>query len=251
MLTMLRRCPLPFSPLPFLAMMLFAAVHCTAQKNAGAASKTISGKTLIAQPIPADAKEISEHTDAKGNIVRTYQYVVAGKMVTETRIVPPENYGYRVPLNPDTLNKDSVLIIVTKTRNKLEVFYRKNLVRVYKSVGGPKPGDNKMVEGDRCTPEGWFRITQKNPSSHYHRFMLLDYPNDSTNARFTALKAAGKIPATAKPGNAIGIHGVWKGGDDMVERRIGWTDGCIALRNKDLDELYRMTKEGTRVFIRK
>ena len=234
----------------FLSCILAIAPLCSDAQSKGNPATTAT-KTTIAQPIPANAQILNEHTDGKGNIVRTYKYMVGNRTVTETRIIPPDNYGYRVPLNPDTLNKDSVLIIVTKTRNKLEVFYRKNLVRVYKSVCGPKPNENKYVEGDRCTPEGWFKILEKNPHSHYNKFLLLNYPNDSTNVRFEALKASHKIPATAKPGNSVGIHGIWKGGDDMIERKIGWTDGCIAIKNKDMDDLYRLTGTGTRVYIRK
>ena len=232
-------------------IVLLAATQTIWAQKAEKTAIPTTRKVLQAQPIPTDAKVISERTDDKGNIVRTLQYVRGNRTITETRIVPPENYGYRVALDPDTMNKDSVLVIVTKTRNKTEVFYRKNLVRVYKSVCGPKPGENKNVEGDRCTPEGWFRIVEKKSQSHYNKFLLLDYPNDSTDSRFRQLKSTGKIPGNAQPGKSIGIHGVWKGGDDMVDRKIGWTDGCVALRNKDIDDLYRLTKVGTRVYIRK
>ena len=47
------------------------------------------------------------------------------------------------------------------------------------------------------------------------------------------------------------IHGIWKKGDDLIEKRVGWTDGCIALKNKDIDELFLFVGIGTKVFIRK
>jgi murein L,D-transpeptidase YafK len=133
----------------------------------------------------------------------------------------------------------------------LQVYYRRKLIRNYKAVFGPKPLERKCMEGDRCTPEGWFTITQFNPGSKYNKFMKLNYPNDSSYAYFNRLKEQKKIPTNAKIGGDVGIHGIWKGGDDMIELGVGWTDGCIALKNKDVDELYTMVTVGTRVLIRK
>jgi hypothetical protein len=81
--------------------------------------------------------------------------------------------------------------------------------------------------------------------------MLLNYPNDSSYARFARLKQKGEIPAPAAIGGDVGIHGVWKGGDDMIELGVNWTDGCIALKNKDIDDLYALIDVGCRVYIRK
>jgi murein L,D-transpeptidase YafK len=107
------------------------------------------------------------------------------------------------------------------------------------------------MEGDRCTPEGWFTIRSKRPSSKYNKFLEISYPNDSALVRFNHLKATGALPETARIGGDIGIHGIWKGGEDMIELCVGWTDGCIALKNSDVDELYSLIGVGTRVYIRK
>lgn len=201
------------------------------------------------QPYPKDAK-IDEHPDGNGNVVRTIKYKKAGGIVTETQVIPAEHF-YNVAINTDTMNKDSVLVIVSKGKNKLEVYYRRNPIRTYKAVFGPKPSENKSIEGDRCTPEGWFHIVSKNGTSHYHKFLLLDYPNDSTNARLNRMKSKGIVSATAMPGHDIGIHGVWHGGDELIDRKVGWTDGCVALKNHDVDDLWRFVSVGTRVYIRK
>lgn len=107
------------------------------------------------------------------------------------------------------------------------------------------------MEGDRNTPEGMFTITNKNPGSKYTKFMGLSYPNDSAYQRFNKLKATGKIPATARIGGDVGIHGIWKGGDDMIEMGVGWTDGCVALKNRDIEELFSLVGVGTKVTIRR
>lgn len=222
---------------------------CFASLKATAQGKPNIEKEL---PPPTNVRTLEEHKDAKGNTVRTIQYDQAGKRTTETVIIPPKSaVNLRVRINPDTLNTDSVLIVVSKSKYSVEVFYRRKIIRYYKAVFGPKPLENKKMEGDRCTPEGWFSIKSKNPNSKYDKFLLLNYPNDSCTACFNRLKDNGSLSKNARIGGAVGIHGIWKGGDDMIENGVGWTDGCIAIKNKDIEELYTFTGVGTRVYIRK
>lgn len=222
--------------------------HLSAQQP----SKASISKDTKELPPPTNLVVLDEHKDAKGNTIRKIRYDQAGERVTETITIPPrESVNVRIAINPDTLIKDSVLVIVNKAHYNVEVFYRKRMIRSYKAVFGPHPLENKKMAGDRCTPEGWFTIRNKNPNSKYWKFMLLDYPNDSSIARFNKLKQSGMLPQTASIGGDVGIHGIWKGGDDMIEMGVCWTDGCIALKNKDIDELYRMVGVGTKVCIRK
>lgn len=203
-------------------------------------------------PLPKDVKILDERSDGKGNLIRVIQYRQGLMKVTQTIIVPKTvTVGFTVPINPDTMNKDSVTVIVDKSDYCLQVFYKKRIIRSYRAVFGPKPLENKCMEGDRCTPEGWFKITNKNSNSHYNKFMGLNYPNDSAVARFKKLKSDGTIPQTAKIGSSVGIHGIWPGGDNMIDLGVGWTDGCVALKNKDIEELYSFVGVGTRVFIKK
>jgi murein L,D-transpeptidase YafK len=211
--------------------------------------KTEKNKEL---PQPRNIKVKEEHKDAKGNTVRTIEYDQGLTHITETIVIPPKsNIVPRVPIDPDTLNRDSLLLVVNKSKYNLEVYYRRKMVRSYKAVFGPKPLENKCMAGDRCTPEGWFTIKNKNPASKYDKFMLLNYPDDSALARFNRLKEKGSLPKSARIGGDVGIHGIWKGGDDMIEMGVCWTDGCVALKNKDVEELYKFVGIGTRVYIRK
>ncbi len=204
------------------------------------------------RPIPKNLKVLKEYSDGKGNIIREIQYSEGSMRVTETIIMPKTYHvGYKAAILPDTMIKDSVTLVVDKSKYSVQVFYRKRMVRNYKAVFGPNPKQNKCMEGDRCTPEGWFKITNKNPNSKFNKFMLLSYPNDSATVRFNRMKQQGLIPKSARIGGDIGIHGIWKGGDDMIEMGVGWTDGCVALKNKDIEELFTMVGIGTRVFIKK
>jgi len=215
----------------------------------------------VSQNVVADAKKtpnpirnlkvLSEEPDGKGNIVRVIQYTQGMMRITETTIVPrvlPIG-SMRVKFNPDTLIKDSVRLVVDKKKRCLMVYYRKRVLRAYKATFGPTPQLDKSMEGDRCTPEGEFKITSINPRSKFNKFMLINYPNDIAWAKFNKLKEAGIIPKSARIGGDIGIHGIWNGGDDMIELGVGWTDGCVALKNKDIEELYSIVGVGTRVVI--
>jgi len=203
------------------------------------------------EPYPRNYKVLEEHKDKDGSLVRTIQYDQGSQRIKETMIIRPIPSNLHKPINPDTMNKDSVLVIVSKSNYAVEVLYRRKIIRSYKAVFGPKPLLNKMMAGDRCTPEGWFTIQIKNPNSKYNKFMLLNYPNDTSIARFNKLKESGAVPSSARIGGDVGIHGVWKGGDDMIEKGICWTDGCVAISNKDVDELYKFVNVGTRVYIKK
>lgn len=196
---------------------------------------------------------IKEEDDGNGHIVRTVQYSKGNVRVTETIFMAkaPSMVTLTRPIKPDTLNKSLLEIIVNKSQYCVALYYRNKPIRVYKAVFGPNPKLNKIMEGDRNTPEGKFTITHKNPGSKYTKFMGLSYPNDSAYARFNKLKAAGKIPATARIGGDVGIHGIWKGGDDMIEMGVGWTDGCVAIKNQDIEELFSMVGVGTKVIIRR
>jgi len=208
-----------------------------------------SAMSVVAQA-PTDMKVLEEHRNAAGDIVRTIQYTQGGRRVTETRTIK-QFQPLTQPINPDTLNRDSLLVVVSKSRFVLDVYYKRKKIRSYKVVFGPKPKENKMMKGDRCTPEGKFSVLDKHVSVRYDKFIQIDYPNDSSRVRFELLKKKGAIPANAEIGGDVGIHGIWKGGDEMIDMGVGWTDGCIAMKNKDIEELYGILDVGVKVFIRK
>jgi lipoprotein-anchoring transpeptidase ErfK/SrfK len=99
----------------------------------------------------------------------------------------------------------------------------------------------KLQEYDASTPEGEYKIRQKIPATNFGAALLLDYPNTEDWRRFNSLKRAGTIGARARIGGAIEIHG---GG-----RRSDWTDGCVALENADMEDLFKRAYVGMPVTI--
>lgn len=208
---------------------------------------------VASPPAPKNVKVLDEYSDGKGHIIRVVQFTQGMMRVTQTIIMPKTSpVGMaNTPFRADTLNKDLVMLVVDKSDYVLQLWYRKRLLRAYKAVFGPNPLIDKRMEGDRCTPEGQFKIANKNPGSKYTKFMGLNYPTDSSTKHFNELKAKGSIPASAQIGKSVGIHGIWPGGDDMIDMGIGWTDGCIAIKNKDIEELFAVVGVGTKVIVRK
>ena len=144
-----------------------------------------------------------------------------------------------------------VYILVDKTDYELQVFDEEGWYATYPVVFGNKSLADKMVEGDRKTPEGSFKIVNKRPHDKWHKIMALDYPNKESWEKFKQRKAKGIIPANAKIGGGIAIHGTWPNDDLVVDDYTNWTQGCIALRNEDLDEIFTYIPIGTRVIIQK
>ena len=105
------------------------------------------------------------------------------------------------------------------------------------------------MQGDRCTPEGTFKVKMKYPHRLWSKFIWIDYPTVESWEKHNKAKAEGKIPKNADIGGNIGIHGVPEGYDYAIDYRQNWTFGCISLKNADIDELYEFVNANTAVKI--
>ena len=143
----------------------------------------------------------------------------------------------------------SVYVVIVKSNYELKVYDQDGWYATYPVVFGSKSLDDKMMEGDRRTPEGTYHIASKRPHEKWDKMMLIDFPTKSDLDKFNARKAKGLIPRNAKIGGGIAIHGTWPHDDLAVDLFQNWTNGCIALKNEDVDELYDMLPVGTSVEI--
>ena len=147
-------------------------------------------------------------------------------------------------------------IVVQKSKRQLLLYASGQIVRTYPIALGLCPIPNKVHEGDRCTPEGLFYITQKNAHSKFHRSLGLSYPNAAaaerglrdgliTKRQYHQIKKAlkeGRSPPQDTPlGSYILIHG---GGSQQ-----DWTWGCVALDDRDIRELFKVIPIGAKVKI--
>jgi murein L,D-transpeptidase YafK len=139
------------------------------------------------------------------------------------------------------------LVVVVKRRRLLQLLYRDRVMRTYRVALGSNPVGHKRERGDGRTPEGLYRIDYKKPESKFNLALHVDYPN----ARDRALAAARGVD----PGGAIYIHGHPKEASELAYFRMkfsreDWTDGCIALPDPQMSEIYRSVLEGTPILIR-
>jgi murein L,D-transpeptidase YafK len=142
-----------------------------------------------------------------------------------------------------------VHVVIIKSTYELKVYDQDGWFGTYPVVFGSKSLGDKMMEGDRKTPEGTYHIASKRPHEKWDKMMLIDFPLKSDFDKFNQRKANGLVPKNAKLGGGIAIHGTWPHDDMAVDLFQNWTNGCIALKNEDVDELYDMLPVGTTITI--
>lgn len=138
----------------------------------------------------------------------------------------------------------SYVIVIDKLARELSVYKSGELMKKYSIELGSNWLGNKQQQGDKATPEGIYKIIDKKQNGHtkYHKALLLDYPNENDKKHFVQNKKRGLIKPDAAIGNLIEIHGKGEKGTD-------WTDGCIALKDADMDQLFQSCPLGTQVTI--
>jgi murein L,D-transpeptidase YafK len=144
-----------------------------------------------------------------------------------------------------------VYMIVDKSDYELQVYDDEGWYATYPVVFGSKSLGDKMMAGDRKTPEGTFKILSEKPHSKWHKMLLLDYPNKESWEKFNTRKAQGLIPKSASIGGGIAVHGTWPHDNIVVDDYTNWTQGCVSMRNDDLDEICEYVQPGMKVIIRR
>jgi lipoprotein-anchoring transpeptidase ErfK/SrfK len=183
--------------------------------------------------------------------------LLAGSSLMLTNHQPLSSRATRALPAPPTRKATSSLplapvsIVIDKSSYELYVYDAKGWYATYPVVFGNPSLEDKKMEGDRNTPEGSFRIANKRVHEKWSRYLGLDYPTRESLERFNQRKQRGEIPRSARPGAGIGIHGVWPHEDFVVDRYKNWTNGCISMKNGDVQEIYGFIGVGTPVTIRK
>jgi hypothetical protein len=190
------------------------------------------------------------------------QYLQANRKITDSEYLLTASYEYASAnlknyfksysvwrkwadktLNESKKTRDYSIIIDKFSRKCLIYLNGAKKYEFEAELGKNWVGD-KRLRGDMATPEGMYKITKKFEGSKtkYYKALLLDYPNDEDKEKFKSEIENGSLPASAKIGDLIEIHG--NGG-----KGIDWTEGCIALTDKEMDIIFKITKVGTPVTI--
>ncbi|MCG6573475.1 hypothetical protein EGM97_02000 [Pseudomonas sp. AF32] len=136
-------------------------------------------------------------------------------------------------------------VLVLKSAHQLQLIHDGKPLKTYRiSLGkGAKKGP-KLIEGDKRTPEGFYWIDWRKTSERYYLSMHISYPNISDAAR---ARREG-----VEPGGMIMIHGTPDSEEnpEQLFHTLDWTDGCIAMRNVDMREVWNLVPDGTMIEIR-
>ncbi|CAN7415000.1 L,D-transpeptidase family protein [Mesorhizobium sp. LjNodule214] len=135
------------------------------------------------------------------------------------------------------------LVRVDKSERRLELVGDGKILRTYGIALGGDPVGQKHREGDQRTPEGRYLLDWRNPDSIAHKSIHISYPNTEEMA---AAKAAG-----VDPGGMIMLHGQPNGYGWWIWllQLVDWTDGCIAVTDSDMNEIWAMVADGTPIEI--
>jgi murein L,D-transpeptidase YafK len=137
---------------------------------------------------------------------------------------------------------DEVLVI--KSERRLYLIKNKKQFAEYRVTFGDNPEGHKVQQGDQKTPEGKYILDYKNPNSNYYKSIHISYPNKKDREISKKLGV--------NPGGEIMIHGQLNGWEwaSLITQLFSWTDGCIALSNEDMGQLWLAIDPGTPIEIR-
>jgi murein L,D-transpeptidase YafK len=129
-------------------------------------------------------------------------------------------------------------VVVHKSRREMLLLSGESVVRSYRIALGRDPIGHKQQEGDGRTPEGRYTIDRRNPNSKYHLSLHISYPSPADLDRARAL--------AVDPGGDIMIHGLKP---SAAHPQSDWTQGCIAVTDSEMDEIWDLVADHTPIDI--
>jgi murein L,D-transpeptidase YafK len=135
-------------------------------------------------------------------------------------------------------------IVIEKSKRTLALMDGAKIVKTYKVALGGQPVGAKDRQGDHKTPEGVYAVDAKKANSQFYKALHISYPSktDREHARKLGVSPGGDVEI-----HGLGVKWGWIG---AKHRLTDWTDGCIAVTNEEIDEIYPIVKVGTLVEIR-
>lgn len=151
------------------------------------------------------------------------------------------------PLHSGTKPSANVMadrILVLKSKRVMQLLHGDTVLKSYRIALGGTPVGRKEQQGDHKTPEGLYTVVGRNPRSQYHRALRVSYPNAEDRARAARRGVS--------PGGDIMIHGLpngygWVGRGHLAK---DWTDGCVAVTDQEIEEIWTLVPDGILVEIR-
>jgi murein L,D-transpeptidase YafK len=135
-------------------------------------------------------------------------------------------------------------IVVYKDQRRLLLLDGERPVAEFRVALGRNPRGHKVQDGDERTPEGVYKIDHHKADSDFHKALHISYPSASDIDRARA--------AAVKPGDSVMIHGLSprRALLGKLHRLEDWTDGCIAVTNREIEQIFQVVRNGTPIEIR-
>ncbi len=142
---------------------------------------------------------------------------------------------------PEGEKADSVAVF--KEGRKMILYSGGKEIKTYSISLGKNPIGHKQKEGDKKTPEGNYTLDERNPNSSYHLSIHISYPNEQDKFNAESLGVS--------PGSDIMIHGLPNNTEFLEDYYLNtdWTDGCIAVSNDEIEEIWQAVDDGTPITI--
>jgi murein L,D-transpeptidase YafK len=144
--------------------------------------------------------------------------------------------------SPDPLHADRVVVL--KRERALQLVNQGRVIKTYKVALGGDPVGLKTRQGDHKTPEGIYVLNSRNAHSQFYKSIYISYPN--------ATDRAAARRKDVSPGGDVFVHGLpngygWVGASHRLK---DWTDGCVAVTNQEIDEIWQAVPNGTPIEIK-
>jgi murein L,D-transpeptidase YafK len=135
-------------------------------------------------------------------------------------------------------------VVVRKSDRRLILYAGGQAIATYRVALGRDPTGHKTWQGDSRTPEGVYSLDYRNEDSRFYRSIHISYPNEAD--------LAAAVAADVPPGGNVMIHGLpnGRGWIGPIYNLHDWTDGCIAVTNSDIEEIWNAVPDGTPIEIR-
>jgi murein L,D-transpeptidase YafK len=135
-------------------------------------------------------------------------------------------------------------VVVIKSKRIMMLMRDSDILKVYRVALGKQPNGRKIKSGDQKTPEGTYILDSRKSDSKFYRAIHISYPNESDILKAKRLGCS--------PGGAIMIHGLPKKLEDIgkAHRLWDWTDGCIAVTNSEMEEIWEFVPDGIPIEIK-
>jgi tetratricopeptide (TPR) repeat protein len=203
--------------------------------NVSLKDKTITALQAEIEIFRQEVKDRSNETGKYHKKIEALEQVVKSK---ENEITALKREVFALQKGP----ADKILI--EKEERRLTLMAKGKVLKIYKIALGGNPHGPKERQGDNKTPVGIYLIDSRNKDSHHHLSLHISYPNEKDKKRAKKMGIS--------PGGDIMIHGIKNGfswvGDSHKE--VDWTNGCIAVTDEEIEEIAKLTPNGTMVEIR-